>query len=321
MSSVIGDFLIEQTRARSVRRVEVIQSLWSGYGEVVRYELEGASNASVVVKHISPPEQSNHPRGWDTDFSHARKMESYRVESNWYQHWSSRCDDNCRVARCLGIKTTASQSIILLEDLDRAGYALRLDDLNGDRIRGCLKWLAYFHGCFMNDKAETLWEIGTYWNLATRPDEWSAMEEGSLKQAASQLDDQLNNARFKTIVHGDAKSANFCFSESDDLVAAVDFQYVGGGCGIKDVAYFLGSCLDEDACERGEKQYLDYYFKQLKQALVQNHKRIDFPEIEKEWRELFPVAWTDFYRFLQGWMPAHPKINRYTKKLSDQVLG
>jgi hypothetical protein len=320
MNSLIVDYVLEQTGAGSARRAEVIQSLWSGYGEIVRFDLEGASHSSVVVKHIAPPDQSNHPRGWDTDFSHVRKLESYLVESNWYQYWSSKCDDLCRVPNCLGIKTIGAESIIILEDLDKAGYALRLETLGEDNILACLRWLANFHGCYMNDKAESLWEIGTYWNLSTRPDEWAAMEEGSLKQAASLLDDQLNNARFKTIVHGDAKSANFCFSDFGNSVAAVDFQYAGGGCGMKDVAYFLGSCMDEDACERNEQHYLDYYFKELKLALNRYQKRLDVSGIELEWRELFPVAWTDFYRFLQGWMPTHQKINRYTRKLADQVL-
>ena len=53
----------------------------------------------------------------------------------------------------------------------------------------------------------------------------------------------------------------------DRQVAAVDFQYVGGGCGIKDVAYFIGSCLYEEDCERYEEGLLDWYFSQLKEAL------------------------------------------------------
>ena len=49
-------------------------------------------------------------------------------------------------------------------------------------------------------------------------------------------------------MHGDAKLANFLFTSDHSQVAGVDFQYVGGGCGMKDVAYLL-SCLDEDACD------------------------------------------------------------------------
>jgi thiamine kinase-like enzyme len=65
-----------------------------------------------------------------------------------------------------------------------------------------------------------------------------------LKEAAPVIDEKLNTCAYKTFVHGDAKLANFCFAP-DGQVAGVDFQYVGGGCGMKDVAYFIGSCLNE----------------------------------------------------------------------------
>jgi hypothetical protein len=321
MSFPISDYILEQTGASSARCVEVIQSLWSGYGEIVRYDLEGTSRSSVVVKRIAPPDRRNHPRGWDSNFSHARKIESYRVESNWYQYWSRRCDELCRVPDCLGIKNLEAELIIILEDLDEVGFRRRPDELNENDIQACLSWLANFHARFMNDKAENLWEVGTYWNLSTRPDEWDAMEDSLLKQSASLLDDRLNNACFNTIVHGDAKSDNFCFSELGGTVAAVDFQYVGGGCGMKDVAYFMGSCMDEKDCERDEQRYLNYYFKELKRALERYDKQLNFLDLEQEWRELFPIAWTDFYRFLQGWMPTHSKINSYTKRLAEDVLS
>gem|GEM_PF-6732341 len=57
------------------------------------------------------------------------------------------------------------------------------------------------------------------------------------------VDRLLGQARFQTLVHGDAKHDNFCLAARANGAAAVDFQYVGRGPGIKDVAYFLASCL------------------------------------------------------------------------------
>ena len=122
-------------------------------------------------------------------------------------------------------------------------------------------------------------------------------------------------------MHGDAKLANFCFSEDGSKVAAVDFQYVGGGCGMKDVAYFISSCLDEDDSERMEQALLDRYFERLQAALASVGSDVDFEALHKDWRALYPVAWTDFYRFLQGWSPGHWKIHRYSERLAREVLG
>ena len=34
-----------------------------------------------------------------------------------------------------------------------------------------------------------LWQTGTYWHLATRPDEYAAMEDGELKRVAGEIED------------------------------------------------------------------------------------------------------------------------------------
>ena len=161
--------------------------------------------------------------------------------------------------------------------------------------------------------------MGTYWHLDTRSDEFDAMKQSSIKANAHKLDGLLNACHYKTIVHGDAKVANFCFSKSDQSVAAVDFQYVGGGCGMKDVAYFLGSCFDENECERWIPDLLDTYFDTLRSAV--KGTTIDTIDLEREWRQLFAPAWTDFHRFLLGWMPEHNKIHAYTEKLSAETLA
>jgi Ecdysteroid kinase-like family len=313
--------IIAATQAKTAIVDRVIQTLWSGYGEIVRFRLQPSPLTTVVVKWVAPPNQQNHPRGWNTDLSHQRKLQSYQVEMAWYQRWAPQCDTQCRVPHCYLAQQIDDNCLIVLEDLDAAGYPLRKTQLEKPELLLCLQWLANFHGRFLGQAAEDLWPTGTYWHLATRPDEWAAMEESELKRAAQAIDNRLSSCRYQTLVHGDAKIANFCFSEQSEKVAAVDFQYVGTGCGMKDVAYFLGSCLDDQQCQNWEQELLDHYFHFLREAVVRHHSEVDIAELEKEWRNLFAFAWTDFYRFLMGWMPDHWKINHYTRKLCRQVLS
>ena len=140
------------------------------------------------------------------------------------------------------------------------------------------------------------------------------MEDKKLKKAAAEIARKLNSCTYKTFVHGDAKLANFCFSK-DGKVAGVDFQYVGGGCGMKDVAYFIGSCLNENDCERLERLILDTYFEHLQSELGERNEAL-----EKEWRSLYRVAWADFHRFLKGWSPDHWKINSYSERVTLEVI-
>jgi aminoglycoside phosphotransferase (APT) family kinase protein len=311
---------LKATGANELIESEIIQSLWSGYGKIVRCGLKGSKLNSVVVKHVHWPDSKNHPRGWNTGRSHERKVRSYQVETAWYGQWASRCDANCRVPECFALETHGDEVFMVLEDLDASGYAGRRSNASSAEIRACLSWLAHFHATFMGENAEGLWPTGTYWHLETRPDELAELDDPALKDAAPAIDQKLKISPFQTLVHGDAKLANFCFSAETGNVAAVDFQYVGGGCGMKDVAYFISSCLCEDECERQEAQLLDHYFKTLKDALEQKGKAIDVQALEADWRALYPVAWTDFFRFLQGWSPGHWKIHRYSERLAREVL-
>jgi len=307
--------------ASHAERCEVIQSLWSGYGEIVRFALQGADVESAILKHVIFPSEVNHPRGWHNDRSHRRKVHSYEVEMAWYGQWSSRCADACRVPHCHLSETIGDEHLIVLEDLDAAGFPLRKSHLGFNEARLCLRWLAHFHATFLGEKPAGLWPVGSYWHLATRPDEWAAIEDASIRLAAAPIDAMLNGCRFQTIIHGDAKVANFCFSHDGAAVAAVDFQYVGGGCGMKDVAYFLGSCLDEEEQELWETDLLDSYFAVLRQALIGRGRGEVCEALESEWRRLFPVAQADFYRFLVGWMPDHWKIHDYSQRVAMQVIA
>ncbi len=207
-----------------------------------------------------------------------------------------------------------------MEDLDASGFPVRKQFTNWNDIEICINWLAHFHAQFIDKKPNGLWKNGTYWHLDTRPDELTALKSTPLKKAAHKIDTILKQCQFKTILHGDAKLENFCFSNNSTAVAAVDFQYTGGGCGMKDLVYFAGSCLSEEECEAMEEDILNTYFKSLFTALSACGSTIAFNRIEEEWRKMYPYAWTDFYRFLSGWNPAYCRNCWYSEKLLDQVL-
>ncbi|PSU33863.1 phosphotransferase [Photobacterium lutimaris] len=323
--------------ANNVVRVEPIQSLWSGYGELVRLYLDGGEVPSVIVKYILLPQSTAsshaHPRGWNTSRSHQRKLDSYQVEVNWYRDYANKC--LAPVPKCLMVEQQDNEILLVLEDLATLGYSEVHKHIDSSAILACLRWLAKFHAQFMSQGLETmpqgLWPVGTYWHLATRPDELAALDDLSLKAAAKPIDTTLACCKYQTLVHGDAKLANFCFTPRGRdpeggcirqaiSVAAVDFQYVGGGCGMKDVCLLLSSVLDFNESESQIQAYLDEYFAALKQFLSEYHPDIDGDDVEQHWRPLYSVAWADFQRFVKGWCPDHWKINPYTEQLTETAL-
>ncbi len=316
LSPSFRESLLTTLNATEFEERETLQELWSGYGRIVRVLVDGSP---IIIKQICTAQSSGspaHPRGWNTNRSHQRKLHSYQVESIFYQSWSQKCGNDCRVPELIAISAQNGEIVLAIEDLDAAGFPMR--DLPS--IEPCLKWLANFHATFIGAKPTGLWEIGTYWHLDTRPDEFAKLKAGPLKDAASAIDRLLNQARFQTIVHGDAKIANFCFDPSGKKVAAVDFQYAGGGCGMKDVAYLMGSCLSADQCARREDELLNLYFGELTGRLASTHPEIDAEALIQEWRQLYPVAWADFHRFLLGWCPGHPKLDEYSLQMVSRSL-
>ncbi|MEM1215764.1 MAG: phosphotransferase [Bacteroidota bacterium] len=312
MSDFFTTTVLSATRATTLGPQDLIQELWSGYGKILRVQLVGVALKSVVVKHVQLPQQRQHPRGWNTDLGHQRKVKSYRVETAWYQQYSAR--SKARLPQCLALEQRGQEVIMVLEDLDAAGFSLRKRTVEWEDVARCLAWLAQFHASYLGREPDGLWTEGTYWHLATRPHELATLTDEKLREAAPKIAEQLAQCEHQTLVHGDAKLANFCFAP-DGRVAGVDFQYVGGGCGMKDVAYFVGSCLDERDCERWEERILATYFEYLQSALGTKNVAL-----EREWRSLYRVAWADFHRFLKGWSPGHWKLNSYSERVTAEVI-
>lgn len=309
------DWIAEATGAASAGQGQHIQTLWGGYGELFRVELAGASVTSAVVKWVKPPAR---PRNVTDEISHARKCRSYEVETAWYRGLAARCDETCRVASLLGVRSIGDEIMLVLEDLDAARFSERCRAPRRHELELCLGWLASFHARFLGVEPRGLWPVGTYWQLATRPQELRAIDDQALREAAPRLDARLNGCTFQTLVHGDAKLANFCFTPQSTAVAAVDFQYVGGGCGIKDVAYLL---TGDAGSEAAEQRALDSYFRALRTSLAMlGRTDPDIAAVEREWRALYPIACADFYRFLAGWAKPHWHHDSHGQRLVRSVL-
>ena len=300
-----------------VGRESTLCSLWAGYGRVtsVTGEADGR-RVPIVVKRVSPP-----AAGAGGDGGHQRKLESYVAEASFYRAigpWLAGKASRCRVARPLAVVETGGG-----DDNNNTPYslALALTDLRPEfpifarggikppQIRTALTWLAGFHAAHWGlagrgDVPPLLKQRqGTFWHLATRPAEFEDIPSdwADLKSAAHAIDATLTSAAAGppgTLVHGDAKAANFCWSNDASRAAAFDFQYVGSGVGAQDVAYLLSSAgtsndADEDAA-------LAFYLDALLAALAA--EGADPAGYDAHvLRSHYELAAADFVRFMAGW--------------------
>ncbi|MGY5452747.1 phosphotransferase [Agarivorans sp. MS3-6] len=317
--------LCQLNQATQLEHCHLIQTLWGGYGELLRIHFNQAIHPSLIVKSISYPREADHPRGWNTPLSHQRKVHSYQVESAWYQHYAKHCDKRCPVPSLIDLNSSPEAQWLVLEDLHNQGFTQVKQHVSYQQALVCIGWLANFHGRFLQSNGQHLWPQGGYWHLATRPDEHTAMANEPLKHAAKAIDQALHNSHYHCLIHGDAKLANFCFNAPATRVAAVDFQYVGKGCGMQDLALFMGSCLSQQQCFDQQDEILDIYFAELQQAIKHYQTSasltgFDFAVLEQQWRARYPLAWADFQRFLKGWSPGHWKLNDYSEQQTQLAL-
>ena len=83
----------------------------------------------------------------------------------------------------------------------------------------------------------------------------------------------------RTVVHGDFRADNMLFDEgnegAEDGLAFIDWQGCGLGCGMYDVAFFLGTSVTSDDRRRIERDILDEYHASVCASGVENYTRED----------------------------------------------
>jgi Phosphotransferase enzyme family len=320
MNALVLGPLVETALSIAPISETILQPLWGGYGLLGRVVLR--DGRSVIVKRVRLPEA---PEAGTPEWrSYDRKRRSYDVERHFYRDYASRLQ-GLALPQAHSAERTAEGWLFVLEDLDAAGLEARVSRPSPRQLGECLRWLARFHATYMNVPPDGLWAEGGYWHLAVRNDEFLRMPESALKREASRWDGRLRKARWRTLIHGDAKPENFCFRGAGSGrgpalgVGAVDFQYVGGGIGTKDVAYLLLSCLSEGECAVLCGDLVDEYFDALRRELTERGHAEAAPAIEAEWRALYPVAWADFCRFLEGWAPE--PLHGYSRRMVQRAMS
>jgi len=134
--AAVREFVTTCTGSHNFVAGELVQSLWSGYGEIRRLNLVGDAAAAteaeqsgtLIAKWIDPPSQADHPRGWSTPLSHQRKLTSYQVEKNWYSDFAGLVPADAAVPTCVGHWQSEARQLLLLSDLDTV-YPLRFESL------------------------------------------------------------------------------------------------------------------------------------------------------------------------------------------------
>ena len=292
-------------------------TLWAGYGRVTSVDGRRASDGArlpIVIKRVSPPAA---PPA-DDDGGHARKLASYVAEAEFYRRLAPALaapGSGCPVATPLAVVEADAPPYALalaLADLRPTHPVFTKGSLRPPQLAAALRWLAEFHAAFWGVAARTdvppllAGREGTFWHLATRPAEYDAIPRdwADLKAAAHAIDAALAAAAagpHGCLVHGDAKAANFCWTDGgggrDVGAAAFDFQYVGRGVGARDVAYLLSSAGSAGDDEEG---LLSLYLAALLAALARrgtDPAGYDAAVL----RSHYDLACADFVRFMAGW--------------------
>lgn len=286
-----------------VKNISTIARLWGGMGQVYRVVCDtSGGEEQFCIKYMVPRLSSRN----NVSLGDQRKLDSYVVEAAFYSEYSAELrSKGVGLAECLLVEQEDNHKTILC-------LSLLQNAPNDDYYKHTLEWLAHFHANTWQRDASSLQEVGTYWHLGTRPNEWQSMSskgwEGRLKLAAPAIDEFLSSTTdIICWVHGDAKDANVMWD--GEKVAMCDFQYVGRGCPAKDLAYFLCSnnVADDD-------EYVDMYYEMLCSKLDEAPSRIKFDDA-------LELSYCDYLRFMCGWGQWGSDITDRVKRTLDKIDG
>ncbi len=307
ITSFLQDTLQHLITDFDVQGLQHIQDLWKGYGQVYRYENE-ANHRVIKHYHWSQLPRAKTPA---EAFAIERKITSFKNEVAWYAEKPLGASFQAFPAT-YGHAVGKDEIVLVMQDIGSLGYDCHRSTIPPTEISNTLKLLAQLHAAGLQAPLPQQW--GGYWHLATRPYEWENMPSGPIKRHAKPLQQTLQNCPYITVLHGDAKPANYGVHQTTGAVVAYDFQYWGRGVGSQDVAcYLFGVASNAESWN----YYTARYFEFLDNALEAHPQK---EQVITAWRALMPICRLDYYRFLLGWNPQHKKLANYHWEWDKHVL-
>ena len=149
-------------------------------------------------------------------------------------------------------------------------------------------------------------------------------------------------AKWRTVIHGDAKAANIFLREAPDApdgweVGLIDFQWMGFGLGAVDAAHVLAASVDpetlgfvegaEGFCDAAAAPaLLDHYHRELCAALVANGAAASMDEAEATWtreeiQTQYESAILDLCRVVFGYQWVRVKASPETLLKNKDSMG
>jgi thiamine kinase-like enzyme len=268
----------------TLREVANVTSLSVGHGQVANcyrlvVEHRDATATSYIAKVPSLDAVSR---------STAALQHLYEREVSFYQLLASNV--SIRTPQCFFAQRDETDDFLLiLEDLSPAASIDQFGGIDVEVARHGLTSLAGLHGPThaLEDLHRSSWLRGVSEELAPL---YAVVLPALFDQFLARYDERLDDdvramvttlkerlAQFSSyatphpcVTHGDFRTDNLLIDARDGAVplAVVDWQTVGVGSPLLDVAYFLTTSLSPDDCARYDTELIDYYLDAMSEQQV-----------------------------------------------------
>ena len=238
-------------------------------------------------------------------------MRLYEVETSWYRELATSCAVRCPEHFHAEMGPTAQEFILFLEDMAPAVQPDQMTGTSPDIVANILGEAAHLHKFRWQDPglADITWLNYGAGNQAFVKEflpaiypEWRARYSGRIDGEILDMGAELV-ARFDkyaapdtthgptpvTITHGDMRLDNMLFFDSAGRVCLVDWQTVGVGAPMTDVAYCISTSLaDPQERAASERQLVSDYLAALGTPITATYS------FDQAWHEYRRAAFAGF---------------------------